>query len=158
MVDEATYAICVLRNDDLGVRGIVRLTQVGEVTKLNIEFSGLAKGKHGFHIHEFGNLSNACVTAGGHYNPFGKEHGGPEDETRHVGDLGNIDVGQDGTYKAEVQDKLIKLTGPYSVIGRSIVVHQDEDDLGKGGQTDSKTTGHAGARLACGIIGISNKF
>jgi len=105
-----------------------------------------------------GNLSNACVTAGAHYNPFGKEHGGPNDENRHVGDLGNVEVGDDGTYKHEFTDNLIKLTGPYSVIGRSIVVHQDEDDLGRGGFSDSKTTGHAGARLACGIIGISNKF
>ena len=86
------------------------------------------------------------------------EHGGPNDEIRHVGDLGNVDVGDDGTYKHEFEDKLIKLTGPFSVIGRSIVVHEDEDDCGKGGHPDSKTTGHAGARLACGIIGISNKF
>jgi Cu-Zn family superoxide dismutase len=86
------------------------------------------------------------------------EHGGPEDEVRHVGDLGNVDVGEDGTYRSETTDRLVKLTGPYSVIGRSIVVHEDADDLGRGGFSDSKTTGHAGARLACGIIGISNKF
>ena len=53
---------------------------------------------------------------------------------------------------------MVKLTGETSVIGRSFVVHKDEDDLGKGGHDDSKTTGHAGARLACGVIGLSAPF
>ena len=44
------------------------------------------------------------------------------------------------------------------MIGRSIIIHEGVDDLGKGGFDDSKTTGHAGARLACGIIGVTNKF
>ena len=51
-------------------------------------------------------------------------------------------------------DHLVKLSGRYSVIGRSLIVHQDKDDLGKGGHNDSLTTGHAGKRIACGIIGI----
>ena len=42
---------------------------------------------------------------------------------------------------------LIQLSGATSIIGRAIVVHADEDDLGKGGKEDSKTTGHAGARV-----------
>ena len=50
---------------------------------------------------------------------------------------------------------LIKLSGETSVIGRSYVLHADEDDLGRGGFSDSKTTGHAGARIACGVIGLS---
>jgi Cu-Zn family superoxide dismutase len=93
--------------------------------------SGLKPGKHGFHIHEFGNLSNACITAGAHYNPFGKTHGGPNDEERHVGDLGNIEADQNGNAKFELVDSLIKLTGKYSVIGRSVIVHEGEDDLGR---------------------------
>jgi len=50
------------------------------------------------------------------------------------------------------------LTGEYSVIGRSCVCHADEDDLGRGGHSDSLTTGHAGARLACGVIALSDKW
>ena len=52
---------------------------------------GLVKGFHGFHIHQYGNLENGCTSAGGHYNPFGKKHGGPEMQERHVGDMGNIE-------------------------------------------------------------------
>ena len=59
-----------------------------------------------------------------------------------------------------MSDKLIKLRGQYSIIGRSIVIHENPDDLGKGGYPDSKTTGHAGKRIACGVIGYSknNKY
>lgn len=95
------------------------------------------------------------MTAGGHYNPQGKTHGGPTDDVRHVGDLGNVSVDTDGTCKYEIQDKLIMLYGETTVIGRSVVVHANEDDLGKGGHADSLTTGNAGARLACGVIGLS---
>ena len=94
-------------------------------------------------------------SAGPHYNPFGKNHGAPEDEERHVGDLGNIEAGPDGASEGTIVDRLIKLSGEYSVIGRSVMVHADEDDLGKGGHELSLTTGNAGARIACGEIFLS---
>lgn len=158
MESNVTRAICVMNNPDLGIKGLVKLEDNGTVTKITATFSGMKPGKHGFHIHEFGNLTNACHTAGAHYNPFKKTHGGPDSEDRHVGDLGNVEADQNGNVNLEIEDKLIKLTGEYSVIGRSFVVHEDEDDLGKGGFSDSSTTGHAGARLACGIIGITQNF
>jgi Cu-Zn family superoxide dismutase len=78
---------------------------------------------------------------------------------RHVGDCGNIVVEEGGnvTYLT-LQSNLIKLSGETSVIGRAYVLHADEDDLGRGGYSDSKTTGHAGARVACGTIGLSGPF
>ncbi|MCI10252.1 superoxide dismutase, partial [Trifolium medium] len=91
-----------------------------------------------------------CFIAGPHFNPNGKDHGAPEDETRHAGDLGNINVGDDGTVSFTITDSQIPLTGPNSIIGRAVVVHADPDDLGKGGHELSKTTGNAGGRIACG--------
>uniref|UniRef100_A0A6I9SD65 Superoxide dismutase [Cu-Zn] n=1 Tax=Elaeis guineensis var. tenera TaxID=51953 RepID=A0A6I9SD65_ELAGV len=92
--------------------------------------------------------------AGPHFNPAGKEHGAPEDENRHAGDLGNVTAGEDGTVNFSIIDKQIPLSGPNSIIGRAVVVHADPDDLGKGGHELSKSTGNAGGRVACGIIGL----
>ena len=121
---------------------------------MNGEITGIADGSHGFHVHEFGDTTNGCVSAGPHFNPENKTHGGPEDDIRHVGDLGNV-VAKDGVAKIEMTDKLIKLSGPHNIIGRTLVVHADPDDLGKGGHELSKTTGNAGGRIACGVIGVA---
>jgi Cu-Zn family superoxide dismutase len=76
-------------------------------------------------------------------------------EDRHVGDLGNVTADENGVAKFTIQDSVISLHGQTSIIGRTMVIHADTDDLGKGGFDDSKTTGHAGARLACGVVGIA---
>lgn len=119
------------------------------------EVSGLTKGLHGFHIHEFGDNTNGCISAGAHFNPHGKDHGSPTASVRHVGDLGNVEAGDDGVAKVNITDKEISLCGPMSIIGRTLVVHADPDDLGVGGHELSKTTGNAGARVACGVVGIA---
>lgn len=149
-------AVCVLKGDG-PTKGVVRFSQEkvdGPVT-LTGEISGLAPGEHGFHVHEFGDNTNGCTSAGGHFNPFGKTHGGPADEERHVGDLGNVTAEADGVAKIAITDKLISLVGPNSIIGRTMVIHEGVDDLGRGGHEQSKTTGNAGGRLACGVIGIT---
>jgi Cu-Zn family superoxide dismutase len=148
-----------------GCTGIISFTQISaDETVIEWDLKGCGKqGKHGFHIHEFADFSNGCMSAGPHYNPFGKEHGAPGDENRHVGDMGNILVDAKGNSKGKMTDKLIKLAGPTKVVGRSVMVHADEDDLGKGDNSDpitkppvngkcSKVTGNAGARIGCGEI------
>lgn len=77
--------------------------------------------------------------------------------SRHVGDLGNIDAFL-GKAIVNISDRQINLfPGERCIMGRSVVVHADPDDLGRGGFPDSKTTGHAGARLSCGVIGFAQK-
>lgn len=125
-------------------------------TTIKADFTGLTPGnKHGFHIHQYGNLLKGCATAGPHYNPFKMTHGGPLKEVRHVGDLGNVEADEAGNGHYEHTDRLIQLFGPYSVIGRSCVLHRMTDDLGEGGNEESLKTGNAGARVACGVIGLS---
>merc|ERR1712100_946487 len=98
---------------------------------IKAEVKGLSEGNHGFHIHVFGDNTNGCISAGGHFNPHKKNHGAPSDDERHIGDLGNITANADGVATVEMSDKLVSLSGEHSVIGRSIVVHAGEDDLGK---------------------------
>lgn len=102
----------------------------------------------------FVNNIDLLFTAGPHFNPFGKDHGAPTDAVRHAGDLGNIIADENGVAKFDIEDKQISLSGNLSILGRTVVVHADVDDLGKGGHELSKTTGNAGGRLACGVIGI----
>lgn len=114
-----------------------------------------ANALRGFHVHQFGDNTNGCTSAGPHFNPFGKQHGSPEDENRHVGDLGNVTTDANGSSCGTKKDLQVKLIGPNSIIGRTIVVHAGVDDLGKGGHADSLTTGNAGGRNACGVIGLT---
>ncbi|KAK0201913.1 superoxide dismutase [Desarmillaria ectypa] len=108
----------------------------------------------GIHIHQFGDLSEGCISAGSHFNPFGKNHGAPTDTDRHVGDLGNIKSDEAGVAAFSFSDSLISLNGPLSIVGRAVVVHAGTDDLGKGGNEESLKTGNAGGRAACGVIGL----
>jgi len=64
-----------------------------------------------------------CTSAGAHFNPLGKNHGGPDHDVRHVGDLGNVEASTDGIAKVNITDSMIQLSGPYSVIGRTLVVY-----------------------------------
>ena len=86
-----TTAIAVFQGPE--VYGSVKFKQnfIGTTIYINLSGPGLTKnGEHGFHIHEFGDLSDGCNSACAHYNPFGKSHGCPGNTERHVGDLGNL--------------------------------------------------------------------
>lgn len=134
------------------VEGVVNLLQEdGGPTTVKVRVTGLTPGKHGYHLHEFGDTTNGCISTGAHFNPTKLTHGAPEDDVRHAGDLGNIVAGSDGVAEATIVDNQIPLTGPNAVIGRALVVHELEDDLGKRGHELSLTTGNAGGRLACGM-------
>ena len=132
------------------VRGIVRFHQTEVGMEITGEISGLTPGEHAFHVHEFGDCSSEdAMSAGGHFNPEHKHHGGPEAEQRHVGDLGNIRADENGRVALNIKDKVIQLHGPHSIIGRSLIVHAQPDDL------KSDPAGNAGARIGCGVIGIA---
>ena len=149
---DITKAICELHpTQGSETTGTVTFSQKADGMLVVADVKGLSPGKHGFHIHEFGDCSQLDgKSAGGHFNPTSKNHGGPESEDRHVGDLGNLIANADGTAHYEWTDKLLSFSGPNSILGRAIIVHADEDDL------TSQPTGNAGARLACGVIGTAN--
>ncbi|XP_066555931.1 superoxide dismutase [Cu-Zn] isoform X2 [Amia ocellicauda] len=152
----ALKAVCVLKGAG-EVFGTVHFEQKdgGAPVKLTGQIVGLTPGNHGFHVHAFGDNTNGCISAGPHFNPHNKNHGGPKSEERHVGDLGNVVAGDDKVAIIDIEDKHLTLTGPYSIIGRTMVIHEKADDLGQGGDDESLKTGNAGGRLACGVIGIA---
>jgi Cu-Zn family superoxide dismutase len=148
---ELTKAIAVLHpTAGNTVNGSVTFTKSGDEIKVVADVTGLTPGKHGFHIHEFGDCSSSDGnSAGGHFNPAHKAHGAPEASDRHAGDLGNIDADASGKAHLEWNDKVMKLSGADSIIGRAVIVHEKADDL------KTQPTGNAGGRLACGVIGVA---
>jgi len=151
----AIKAIAVLAANELNITGHVLFTEDRrkKETIITVHFENVPGGKHGFHIHTLGDLRAGCDSLCAHYNPHNQPHGGRDSEKRHVGDLGNVEPNQNGVVHKVMRDKQIKLRGKYSVVGRSIVLHDGEDDLGTGTNAESKKTGNAGKRIACGIIG-----
>jgi len=133
-----------------GARGVVRFEATAMGVRIVAQLEGLPAGAHGFHVHEFGDCSAADGTsAGGHFNPAGAPHASPDAAPRHVGDLGNLTADTQGMATYDRTDATVRLDGPHGVIGRAVIVHAGADDL------TTQPTGNAGARLACGVIGVA---
>ena len=148
---EITKAVATLHpTEGNAVKGQVTFTKVPGGIQVVAVVEGLTPGEHGFHIHQYGDCTALdAKSAGGHFNPENKPHGAPTDTARHVGDLGNLVADSSGTAHYEWTDTLISFTGSHSIIGRAVIVHAGADDL------KSQPTGNAGARVACGVIGIA---
>lgn len=149
---QVTQAVAVIHPaEGQEVNGTVTFSKEKNGIRVHAELSGLSAGKHGFHIHTYGDCSTPDLSsAGGHYNPNNNDHGAPTDQNRHMGDMGNVEAGDNGNATLDYIDNHIKLNGPNNVIGRAIIVHQGEDDL------TSQPSGNAGPRIGCGVIGIGN--
>ncbi len=131
------------------VSGAVSFTQYGDKIMVEADISGLTPGAHGFHIHEKGDCRAADgMSAGGHFNPAGTAHGGPNGTPRHAGDLGNIvaDASGHAVHSVELTDVTLGADAN-SIVGRAVVVHAGADDLA------TQPSGGSGARIACGLIG-----
>lgn len=148
---EITRAVAVLHGTKGNeVSGTVTFTKENNTIRVVADIVGLKPGKHGFHIHEYGDCSSEDgSSAGGHFNPDNVKHGAPTDAIRHVGDLGNIEADNNGRAHIEMTDSLLSFSGSHSIIGRGVILHSGTDDL------VSQPSGNAGARIACGVISIA---
>src|SRR5262249_18882625 len=147
-----TKAVCVMTPlSGSKVSGLIYFTQKGDEVEITGQISGLTPGLHGFHVHEFGDMtSNDGMSTGAHFNPDNKKHGGPHAKDRHVGDLGNVKADEKGVATINMKDKLIKLDGPHSILGRALIVHAKADD------EKTQPSGDAGGRIGGGVIGVAN--
>lgn len=150
-VQETSTAKCILYpTTGNQVRGIVTFTKEEKGIRMVADLENLSPGGHGFHIHEYGDCSAPDgSSAGGHFNPDKTQHGSPTDAVHHAGDLGAITAGADGKAHLEMVYSFISLSGPHSILGRGLIVHSQPDDF------KTQPTGNSGARVGCGVIGIS---
>ena len=154
-------AVCVLAKNKANVHAVIKFIEYPQTpdcprkVKISYDITGLQDGLHGFHIHEYGDLTEGCMSSCAHFNPYGVVHGGRHSKIRHVGDLGNIKSASK-VAKGTFTDKIISLNPrtKCSIIGRCVVIHAHEDDLGQGNDKESRITGTAGKRVACGVIGF----
>jgi len=136
------------------VTGTAAFTDVApRGVKVVVDIADAPPGTHGLHIHEKGDCSAPdASSAGAHFNPAGNPHAGPKEKARHNGDLGNIEIGQNGKGHLEVVDDLLTVKpGAESVVGKSVVFHAKTDDL------KTQPAGDSGARVGCGTIESARK-
>jgi len=130
------------------VQGTIRFTQEGDVVKVSGVITGLKpNAPHAFHVHEKGDCSAPDLSsAGGHFNPTGAPHGAYNGPSHHMGDLPQLMADASGTAQLSFDSTMLKLSGPDAIVGKSLIVHRDPDDV------NAQPTGNAGPRLACAVI------
>jgi Cu-Zn family superoxide dismutase len=137
--------------------GIVTFTATDSGVKVIADVTGLTPGKHGFHIHEFGDVSDSAkaMRTGGHYDPDGTHHHAlvdadqPAGMAHHAGDMGNLVADSAGKAHLDITLQGMSLMGPANpIVGRAVIIHAKSDD---GGQP----VGNAGDRVGQGVIGIA---
>jgi len=127
-------------------KGVVTFSPEQGGVRVVVKFTGVPKGVHGFHIHEFGDCSAPDgMSAGSHFNPTNVAHAGRDAEKRHMGDMGNVTADEQGNIALDYVDKHIKLA---AIIGHGMILHANPDDF------TTQPTGNAGGRIACGVIGV----
>ncbi len=130
--------------------GTAELTGIDDGVLIRIEVTGLPASQWvAFHVHETGTCDHTTEheSAGGHFNPTGKDHGYLAGNGPHAGDMPNQYVGDDGVLRADVFNSFVELgNGETGITGRALMIHAEADDY------ESQPSGDAGARLACAVI------
>jgi Cu-Zn family superoxide dismutase len=144
-MNKATARIAPLGSNT--VTGTITFTEVPGGVQVSANLQGLTSGEHGIHIHEKGDCSSPDgKSAGEHFNPMSHQHGAPNNDNSHAGDLGNIKADDKGNAKLEFTSTTISLTGPNSITGKSVIIHKKADDL------KTQPSGDSGDRIGCGVV------
>lgn len=142
-------ALAIVRDASGRELGTLSVTESGTGFLTSGRLNHLPPGTHGFHLHTVGRCDGNFTSAGGHWNPTGRQHGFENPMGPHLGDMQNIVVGADSTVDVAVSTSGGTLRGPGGLLdgdGASVVVHAGPDDY----RTDP--AGNSGARITCGVI------
>ena len=128
--------------------GTVQFVELGDGSvDVTVNLTGVPTGTHGFHVHEKGDCGDNGNAAGGHFNPTGHQHAGPDAAMKHAGDFGNLTADAQGIVTARFNTRSITVSpGTTSAVGRGVILHANPDDLA------TQPTGNAGGRIACGVV------
>lgn len=137
--------------DSSSINGVATFVEENGFVKLVVELRGADTEKLAIHIHEIGDcVSKDGSSAGGHWNPTEEGHGEWGVKPFHSGDIGNININNNGNGSLVMKDHFkrwsISSPGNTNIIGRSIIVHSGVDDM------NSQPSGAAGSRIGCGVI------
>ncbi len=147
------HAIChVMPTKGNAAHGFVKFADAPGGVHVTAVIEGLSpNGTHAIHIHEFGDISAPdAMSTGGHYNPDGHPHAGPDADKHHAGDFGNLQADANGRATLDLLADGLTVAGMKNpVIGRAIIVHAKADDFA------TQPTGNAGPRIATGVIGVA---
>jgi superoxide dismutase, Cu-Zn family len=132
--------------------GTAELTQAPTGVLMKLELTGVPGGVRALHFHTVGKCEPPeFESAEGHFNPTGKEHGLLNPNGPHAGDMPNIHIPEGGKFTVEVLNTFVTLAkGQDNSLldddGTAIMIHDGDDDY------VSDPTGHAGGRIACGVV------
>jgi superoxide dismutase, Cu-Zn family len=145
-------ATAELRDATGRVIGTARLQELRTGVIVRLDVAGLPPGPHGAHIHERAVCTPPdFLSAGDHFDHSGVGHDRDDPRGHHAGDLPNLEIGPDGKGTMDALVPAVNLSGneSHSLFrdgGTSLVIHEHPDDM------KSEPGGHAGARIACGVI------
>ncbi len=143
----AKQAYAKLQNANGDAVGMATLHRTSHGTLLHVKLHDLPAGAHAFHVHSIGKCEPPFKSAGGHYNPEGRNHGILGEDGMHAGDMPNIHVPESGSLEIEILNtQLVLDTALFDEDGAAIVIHEGADDY------KSDPAGAAGPRIACGIL------
>jgi Cu-Zn family superoxide dismutase len=143
----ARHAVAVLHDAAGAEVGTATVEETSYGISLVARVHGLPAGKHGIHLHAVGKCEAPdFASAGGHWNPDGKQHGLMNPMGYHAGDMMNMTVSAEGKGGTDFQENEVKYDQLIDADGAALVVHAAEDDL----KTDP--SGNSGARIACGVF------
>ncbi|EXS68455.1 superoxide dismutase family protein [Sphingobium sp. Ant17] len=147
----APMASAKLMAGDGAARGEAMITQADDGLHVVVKAMGLTPGMHAVHIHTTGTCTAPdFASAGGHWNPTGREHGKDNPAGKHMGDMPNMLAAADGTGEIDYRVAGGMISGGAMPLmdadGAAVVIHAQADD------NKSDPAGNAGGRIACGVV------